>query len=131
MYSSLRNSHYRLSIIYSKLEDSDTYTCVSQVDTVCNITVDIIYNVWSQHGLATSLTVEVTQLQCPPLASLTRYCDLYPLYTDLTTDSPAPGRTPRPRRWARRCTWTVPPGPSSPGTATSCAGTTVSRHRIV
>ena len=43
MYSSLRNSHYRLSIIYSKLEDSDTYTCVSQVDTVCYITVDIIY----------------------------------------------------------------------------------------
>ena len=41
MYSSLRNSHYRLSIIYSKLEDSDTYTCVSQVDTVCYITVDL------------------------------------------------------------------------------------------
>ena len=92
MYSSLRNSHYRLSIIYSKLEDSDTYTCVSQVDTVCYITVDIIYNVWSQHGLATSLTVEVTQLQCPPLASLTRYCDLYPLYTDLTTSLLTPQR---------------------------------------
>ena len=42
VYSSLRNSHYRLSIIYAKLEDSDTYTCVSQVDTVCYIIVDII-----------------------------------------------------------------------------------------
>ena len=34
VYSSLRNSHYRLSIIYSKLEDSDTYTCVSQVQII-------------------------------------------------------------------------------------------------
>ena len=42
VYSNLRNSHYRLSIIYAKLEDSDTYTCVSQVEIVCNITVDIV-----------------------------------------------------------------------------------------
>ena len=34
VYSNLRNSHYRLSIIYAKLEDSDTYTCVSQVQIV-------------------------------------------------------------------------------------------------
>ena len=54
VYSSQRNSHYRLSIIYAKLEDSDTFTCVSQ------------------HGLASSLSVTVTSLSCPPLVTNAR-----------------------------------------------------------
>ena len=54
MYSSLRNSHYRLSIIYAKLEDSDTFTCVSQ------------------HGLTSSLSVTVTSLACPDLVTNAR-----------------------------------------------------------
>ena len=54
VYSSQRNSHYRLSIIYAKLEDSDTFTCVSQ------------------HGLASSLSVTVTSLTCAPLVTNAR-----------------------------------------------------------
>ena len=43
----MRNSHYRLSIIYAKLEDSGTYTCSTP------------------HGQHNSLAVIVTTLSCP------------------------------------------------------------------
>jgi hypothetical protein len=43
----MRNSHFRLSIIYAKLEDSGTYTCSTP------------------HGQHNSLAVIVTTLSCP------------------------------------------------------------------
>ena len=54
MYPSQRNTHYRLSIIYAKLEDSDQFTCVTQ------------------HGLTSSLTIHVTSATCPDLATNAR-----------------------------------------------------------
>ena len=47
--SALRNTHYRLSIIYAAVEDSGEYRCESRL------------------GLVNSLRLVVTNLQCPPL----------------------------------------------------------------
>ena len=54
VYTSQRNTHYRLSIIYAKLEDSDTFTCISQ------------------QGLTSSVRVQVTSAQCPELVTNAR-----------------------------------------------------------
>ena len=48
--SGQRNTHYRLSIIYAGLEDSGEYRCQTE------------------QGLANSVEVVVTSLQCPRLA---------------------------------------------------------------
>jgi hypothetical protein len=47
IHSSKRNTHYRLSIIYAKLEDSGTFNCSTP------------------HGRHNSLAVIVTTLSCP------------------------------------------------------------------
>ena len=47
----MRNSHYRLSIIYAKLEDSGTFNCSSL------------------NGQQNSLAVTVTTLSCPVIHS--------------------------------------------------------------
>ena len=47
IHSRMRNSHYRLSIIYAKLEDSGTFNCTTV------------------HGQHNSLAVIVTTLSCP------------------------------------------------------------------
>jgi hypothetical protein len=49
IHSRKRNSHYRLSIIYAKLEDSGTFNCSTS------------------HGQHNSLAVIVTTLSCPNL----------------------------------------------------------------
>ena len=51
IHSSQRNSHYRLSIIYSREEDSDTFTCTGA------------------GGGSNSLEVVVTHLACPALTA--------------------------------------------------------------
>ena len=50
MSSGQRNSHYRLSIIYAGLEDSGEYRCETE------------------QGLANSVRVVVTSLECPHLS---------------------------------------------------------------
>ena len=47
IHSSKRNYHYRLSIIYAKLEDSGTFNCSTT------------------HGQHNSLAITVTRLSCP------------------------------------------------------------------
>ena len=54
VYPSQRNTHYRLSIIYAKLEDSDVFRCVTQ------------------HGLTSSVSISVTSAMCPELVTNAR-----------------------------------------------------------